>query len=284
MPNIKNTQTRSVLMGSVLLLSGVHTARSATVVPMNLPQLADHAAQVIVGRIATLRPYWADNPRRIETEIVFERVRYLKGALPESRHTFRLIVPGGTIGTMRLCLCCAPGFEAGQKWLLFVLPTYKTFPVVGIWQGAMRIMPDETGTERVWTATAQPVSGIDPGGFVIAATRGPQHAHQRLVGANRVRLLDRSSRNHPTPALTLDEFLVQLEPILDASRDHRLTEPAGRRIPVRPVAVPLRAAAGARSAPDALNDPTIIRGPVGRPAEVRTSPRRAAVSRGEAGL
>lgn len=279
MPNIETSQTRSFLMGCALILSLAHTALSATVVPMNLPQLADHAAQVIIGRIATLRPYWADNPLRIETEIVFERVRYLKGALPEVRHTFTLAVPGGTIGRTQMRLCCAPAFETGQTWLLFVLPTYKTFPVVGIWQGAMRIMPDETGTERVWTAAVQPVTGIDAGGFVIAAAPGPQHAHQRLVGASRVRLLDEGFGNHHTQALTLDEFLVQLDPILDASRDHRQTEPAGRRIPVRPVAVPLKAA---EIAPNVGMTP-IIRRPGGRPSQVRTAPRRAAVPRRGAG-
>ena len=49
-----------------------------------------------------------------------------------------------------LFMASAPAFAAGEKWILFLLPTYKTFPVVGLSHGAFRVPTDTDGVERVF--------------------------------------------------------------------------------------------------------------------------------------
>lgn len=177
-------------------------AIASSVVPMSVATMADHAGQVITGDVVALRSYWIDEPRRIETEVTFAGVTYLKGAPADADGTFTLRVPGGTIGDLQMRIEGAPRFAAGETWLLFLLPTYKTFPVVGIDQGAYRVVHDADGVDRVHRG------GLPDG--------------------------------EPQPALSYAQFAGQIAPILDASRDHGLTEPAGRPAPVRHEAVPLR--------------------------------------------
>jgi hypothetical protein len=185
-------------------------AYGTSVVPMTVATMADHAGQVITGDVASLRSYWVDQPRRIETEITFSGVGYLKGAPADADGSFILRVPGGAIGDLQMRIEGAPQFAVGESWVLFLLPTYRTFPVVGIAQGAYRVVRAADGVHRVYR-----------GALAVAG-----------VGAE--------------AAPSYDQFVKQITPILDASRDHGLTEPAGRPVPVRQVAVPLQPAPSRR--------------------------------------
>ncbi|MFQ5496104.1 MAG: hypothetical protein ACE5EX_12070, partial [Phycisphaerae bacterium] len=125
-------------------------ARATTVVPMTLATIADHAGQVILADITVVRSAWADNPRRIETTITLSPVEYLKGAPgTASASTFTLIVPGGTVGDTQMRITGAPDFRVGDRWMLCLLPTYKTHPVVGVSRGAFKIVSDDRGVQRV---------------------------------------------------------------------------------------------------------------------------------------
>jgi hypothetical protein len=230
-------------------------AQAGGVEPMTLATLADHAGQVLVGTVRSSRSYWAEDPRRIETELLFHDVRFLKGRLPESGTEFRLVVPGGRIDEWELRVGCTPQFGVGERWLLFLLPTYKTYPVVGLHQGAFRVVADADGMERIYAPGGQPVTGIDADDLVQCGMTSRMHGHaagpagatahapgeSRLVLANGV--VVRGSAAPPAAALTLDAFLARIQAVLDASRDHHLTAPAGQ--PIQPVlrARPLRARA-----------------------------------------
>ena len=214
---------------------------------MNLPSLADHAALVYVGRVASVESRWAVGPRRIESEVAFEQVECLKGSLPPGRQSFSLLVPGGTVGTMQMRICCAPTFRVGDKWLLFVLPNYRTFPVVGLWQGALRIEADRDGIERVFTASTDPVIGIDDGEFPLSIGRRVQYAHRHLVDSYGVDLAAPIARKDPARAISLTEFLETLRPILSRSRAHPPEGHIGRYLPAPGTAVPLKVAPQARA-------------------------------------
>lgn len=215
-------------------------ARAGNVVPMSVEALADLAGQVIVGRVATVRSYWADAPRRIESEITFAEVTYLKGALATSGDTFSLVLPGGTVGETTMRIGCAPVFAVGEKWVLFLLPTYQTFPVVGMTQGAFRVVADGLGVERVFDAEAAPLAGVGADGL-IRATGSQAPAASRLREAHRVSLVPQGVIASEGQAVSLADFVKQLQPILATSRDHQLEQPAGRRELVSYTAVPLRA-------------------------------------------
>jgi hypothetical protein len=202
---------------------------------------------VIVGRVAAVRSYWADEPRQIVSEVTFEQVECLKGERADSGDAFTLVVPGGQVEDMQMRVCCAPSFEVGEKWLLFLLPEYRTFPTAGMWQGAFRIEADADGTERVYRELhdeLMPVTHIDADGFAVSQAGHCRSAETqaRAVGGTYKSITVRAASREAPTAMSLMEFRATLEPVLERSKTYELTGPAGRRIPVEYTAVPLQAA------------------------------------------
>jgi hypothetical protein len=250
-------------------------ARADGVVPMTLNALSDYAGQVIAGEAVSVRSYWAENPRRIESEVVFQNVEYLKGRLPDSKATFSLIVPGGTVGDWQMQIGCAPKFAVGERWVLFLLPTCKTFPVVGLHQGAFRIESDAAGVARVFDASGGAVISLGKDGFFQIATRSAdssslQKTKDRGISGGpvstpgkgattaveeqapaqqdgflaadkvRVRIVGRSPAS--PQAMSYDAFVATIRPVLERSKTHHLTSPAGQRDRSPMVPVPTRRA------------------------------------------
>ena len=248
-PSLSNALTRAVLILGTLAATAAH---ATTVTPMNVDRLSDLAGQVIVGNVAAVNSYWASDPIRIETEVIFDDVSFLKGELPDAPPGFALVVPGGTVGDFTMRIAGAPTFRVGEKRLLFLLPTYKTFPAVGVDQGAFSIRPDQSGVDRVYQSSGLPVAGFDSNGFVRTAKISPTRRHNlpRAIPGESIRprpIAEAQPAPQPTTALSLDEFIQQISPALDASRDHQLSEPAGRRIPVQYIPVPLKSSPGQRA-------------------------------------
>ena len=187
--NLRRRSAAGLFVAAALVCAAcLPPASASTVIPMNLDTLADHAGQVIVGQVTSVRSYWTEAPRRIESEITFQHVEYLKGTLPTSGSTFSLIVPGGTVGKMTMRIAGAPTYAAGEEWILFLLPEYKTFPVVGVWQGAFRIEADAAGERRVCDVSRRPVSGFTTDGFTRTESTRANVAADRLVSARGARL------------------------------------------------------------------------------------------------
>ncbi len=225
------------LLAGLLVLAPI--GARAGIVSMDIAEMADHAGQVITGTVTGIRSYWADSPRRIESEVTFAQVAYHKGELSDSGSTFRLIVPGGTVGEMSMRIGCAPSFTVGDKWLLFLLPEYRTFPVVGLSGGAFRVETDVDGVDRIFRANGAPVVGIDASSAVHLTESHRATTSARLIEANGVRLRLSPEPAQPTRAMSHEEFVAQIQPILDASYEHGLTGPAGRRVTVAYTPVPL---------------------------------------------
>lgn len=262
-------------------LSGWAVADASTVTPMSASTLADQAGQVIVGRVAAVRSYWADDPRRIESEITLEGVEYLKGRLADSTDRFTLIVPGGEVDKMRMSVCCAPDLRIGEKWMLFLLPTYHTHPVVGIFQGAFLIKLDTDGVERVvsrYHGRETAVTGVGADGFVQYAGGEPADVHAQLLVAENMRLV--TPQAEKARPISWADFTAQLAPILSASRDHQLTAPAGKPaiVKLRPVPLQLSPMEKQRQAEKRPAEPTpplrgegaARRGPANTPASTKS--------------
>jgi hypothetical protein len=271
----------------VVLCVPAARVEGSSVVPMNLPTLSDYSGQVVVGEVASVRSYWADKPRRIESEVTFENVEYLKGRLPDASSTFTLVVPGGTVGETSMRVCCAPRFREGEKWALMLLPTYKTFPVAGLWQGAFRIQTDADGVERVHQGALGPVTGVDKEGFVQVRGERIRDPHSHLVESNNVRIKASPTVGAEThKGMAYEDFRSMLRPILAKSKQHRLSEPAGRRILVEYRPVPLKLSPAAEARRRANNEsgaapPVPRRGSDQRVREVQDSERDAAKSERE---
>jgi len=244
--SIRLRRQAGVLWLAVLVVCGglAVATEASSVVPMSVATLADHAGQVIVGEVVSTRSYWAESPRRIETEVVFAQVDYLKGRLADSGATFALKVPGGTVGDMTLRIADAPTLAIGEKWVLFLLPQYKVHPVVGLAQGAFRVTT-EGGVARVRDAAGRLVTGVDARGYVQTAAPAGLRATSGLVEASGgVRAVAQEPEAAPAEGLTYEQFVAQLRPVLAQSRDHGLTGPAGRPALAALRAVPLKAADG----------------------------------------
>jgi hypothetical protein len=247
-PNRGAFAWRGAVVAALALLAGISGPVQASVVmPMSLETIAGLSGQVIVGRVAAVRSYWVDEPRQIVSEVTFEQVEYLKGKRADSGDAFTLVVPGGRVGEMQMRVCCAPSFEVGEKWLLFLLPEYRTFPTAGMWQGAFRIKADTDGTERVYRELhdeLMPVTHIDADGFAVSQKghcRRPE-TQARVVGGSYKSITVRAASREAPTAMSLVEFRAALEPVLERSKTYELTGPAGQRIPVEYTAVPLQAA------------------------------------------
>lgn len=264
----------------------VVNALGTTVEPIAVTTAADYAGQVLVATVTSVRSYWADSPRRIESEIQWERVEYLKGAPTIADGTFRLIVQGGSIGTRQMRIAGAPEFREGERWLLFLLPSYKTHPVVGVHQYALRIVESDDGP-RVLTAAGEPVLGFDADGYIAVGRNRPNASPNGSTGTTAAATADPhevadgtrvlcESRTEPrrvdgdaeTPAELLSEFVAALRPALEASRRHDLDQPAGRPDIAGLTPTSLRAAspAGVSARPIRPSEPRPEREDVPRPS------------------
>lgn len=226
---------------------------------MDLSTAADLAAEVMVGRIEGIETRWAENPRRIESVLTFVDVSTMKGEA--SSGVFLLTVPGGSLDGYTFRIAGAPDFAAGETWLLFVMPEYRVHPVVGLNQGAFRVIADENGVSRVHDVGARPVLGLDAGNRVVTtddamsgvAARVPDLSAATPAFSDRARVLGvtrwhadvnqvepndgcvaHSSREpvslahrFRSPAMELGEFVQRLRPIIVNSRPHPGARPAG---------------------------------------------------------
>ncbi len=264
---------RSLLVFGLLMATSARVLASQ-IVPMSIEQLADYSGEVIVGTVSSVASQWRENPRRIESEVTFEGVSFLKGERALPNKTLTLTVPGGTVGEFQMRVCCAPEFTVGDKWVLMLLPTYKTYPVVGIYRGALRVVEDGNGVERVYNAAKRSVTGIDASGHLVIEGQARQGAAEHLIAERGVHLIAASTREYAADeAIGFAEFVDRLAPVLAASRQHVMNQPAGT--PVRPDLSPvaLKPSPMARAAERGHDSP---HRELPRPAQAKVDPRNDA--------
>lgn len=158
---------RVVAFTAFVILS---VALQATVlVPIEFRELVSTAPVIVHGRVVDVRSAFVDGRRSVETFVTLEAGEYLKGQLGPN---FTIRIPGGQIGRYRTVFVGAPEFQAGDEFVLFLETPRASLPhIVGLSQGAFRVVPDpRTGQRMVTTpivmgkgtAETEPVVRGDP--------------------------------------------------------------------------------------------------------------------------
>lgn len=138
---------RFVAFAAFVILS---VALQATVlVPIEFRELVSIAPVIVHGRVVDVRSALLDGRRSVETFVTVEAGDYLKGQLGPN---FTIRVPGGQIGRYRTVFVGAPEFRAGDELILFLQTPRASLPhIVGLSQGAFRIVPDPRTGQRMVT-------------------------------------------------------------------------------------------------------------------------------------
>lgn len=162
---------RALLQAIVLLLCAALPAQATDVEVMPLSKVVSLSGSVAWGTIESTTARWADGHHEIETVLHLVDVEFIKGQGPE---TWDLVVPGGTLDGWTMRVQGAPEFDAGQRWMFFLLPEWKTHPCVGIWQGAYRAVgrPGAAAVLGGVVGGNRAVGGIDAQGLPRAPAEG----------------------------------------------------------------------------------------------------------------
>lgn len=212
---------------------------ATSVKPMSMREIADLSAQVCWATVASTSSRWASDRHEIETVVQLCEVAYLKGSGPSA---FEWIVPGGTMNGMTMQLAGAPSFVAGERWMLCLLPSWKTHPCAGIWQGAFRLEQGKDGA--VVRGAGGLVTGLNPDSSVRYARSQRTHTCSSAACAQPHRA-DLSTRA-VDPAMTSEAWNAALQPILGASTPRPLPEGlvVAPRIWIDSRAVPFQTSSG----------------------------------------
>ena len=123
-------------------------ARATVLIPIEFRELVHVSAAIVHGRVIDVRTDWVDGRRAIETFVTVEAAEYMKGSLGG---TVTVRVPGGQIGRYRTVFVGAPVLRIGDEVVLFLRTYDGTLSVVGLSQGAFRVVADPTGRRLVTT-------------------------------------------------------------------------------------------------------------------------------------
>src|SRR5918993_122273 len=138
---------RVVALAVFVILS---VALQATVlVPIEFRELVSTAPVIVHGRVVDVRSAFVDGRQSVETFVTVEADEYLKGRLG-AHFTFR--IPGGQLGRYRTVFVGAPEFQPGDELVLFLKTPRASLPhIVGLSQGAFRVVPDPRTGQRMVT-------------------------------------------------------------------------------------------------------------------------------------
>lgn len=142
----------------VLLLAVPAVLRATVLLPIEFRQLVGLSSTIVHGHVADVRSAWIDGRRSIETFVTVEADEYFKGRLGDS---FTIRVPGGSLGRYRTIFVGAPEFRQGDEVVLFLRSDAGRVSIVGLSQGAFRVMPDRSGRRVVTSPVLMGLSSGD---------------------------------------------------------------------------------------------------------------------------
>lgn len=162
------TQFGRWLLASLFLLglTGFSPAFSSSVNEVGLGEMASASELVFEGRVLAVDSRWSEDGQSIRTDVTYEVLDVIKGS-PAGR-TVTLSFMGGTVGHLRLAITDLTMPVPGEKGVYFVESTDReqVNPLYGWSQGHFLLVKDPSGRgERVLTADARPVTGLQQGGF-----------------------------------------------------------------------------------------------------------------------
>jgi len=123
-------------------------AHATVVLPIEFRELVNLAPVIVHGHVVDVHAQYVDGRRSIETVVTLEAADYLKGNLGD-RVTFK--VPGGELGSYRTTFVGAPEFREGDELVLFLKGDASAPSIIGLSQGAFRIVADARSGQRMVT-------------------------------------------------------------------------------------------------------------------------------------
>lgn len=163
----------ALLLGGVLL-SGPTSARASVVLALDLDDLVGQSDEIVVAEVLGQAASWSG--RRIVTDV---RLRVEETLHGRSSVASTIVVRrlGGNVGDVGMRVEGEPSFSVGERVLLFLRRTSAGLRVVGMSQGAMRLLPGD------------PVM-VEPGGSGLALVRRNTEGTLTDVDAPQARPLD----------------------------------------------------------------------------------------------
>lgn len=132
---------------SALLLILPIALQATVILPIEFRELVATSSVIVHARVTDVRSAFVDGRRSVETFVTVEAGEYLKGNLGD-HVTF--MVPGGDMGRYRTIFVGAPQFREGDEVVLFLKTPASGIPyIVGLSQGAYRVLPDRASGRRV---------------------------------------------------------------------------------------------------------------------------------------
>lgn len=142
---MKRARAAAAVLG--LIVAGASGVRATTYLPATFEEIVAEAVTIAYGRVVAVRPGWTDDRATIESLVVLQVVRPLKGS-PGPTVSFR--VPGGQVGDRTVVVPGAPGFREGELVVIFLKGQVPAIPrPVGLAQGVFRVVADPQRGEAV---------------------------------------------------------------------------------------------------------------------------------------
>ena len=132
------------------------TAGATVLIPIEFRELVRVSSTIVHGRVSDVRSEWGDGRRTLETFLTIDVTEYMKGSLGG---TLTVHVPGGQIGRYRTIFVGAPTFREGDEVVLFLRSYNGVLSIVGLSQGAFRVVADNTGRRLGTTPVVMGTSG-----------------------------------------------------------------------------------------------------------------------------
>lgn len=124
----------------IVILLWAARPSALTLVPMTFEQVLAEATAVVYARVAEVRGQWTIDRRAIDSLVMLEPLRYLKGDLGPA---LALRLPGGQAGGVINVLPGAPVLRAGELVVVFLRTRGPALPTtVGFGQGIFRVTRD----------------------------------------------------------------------------------------------------------------------------------------------
>lgn len=162
-----------LLMSFALLVPSPTWATSVTELTFN--DLVSQADVIAIGTVTEIRDHYDEAQKAPLTLVTVSNLTTLKGS-PGNSFTLEFLggkLPNGLVMTIP----GVPQFTVGEKVVVFCAGNRRDFcPLVGIWQGVMRVMTDpQRGIETVSDNFRVPITEIHDGKIVKHASgTGPQ--------------------------------------------------------------------------------------------------------------
>ena len=122
------------------------TVRATVLIPIEFRELVTASSTIVRGRVVDVRAEWIDGRRSLETFVTLETEEYYKGSLGG---TITVRTPGGQMGRYRTIFVGAPEFRTGEEVILFLRGNGSVARIVGLSQGAYRVVSEASGRRVV---------------------------------------------------------------------------------------------------------------------------------------